>query len=345
MTSLLKSDSLKKELDKVLRRGVDLVEMHDGRMEAENYEEVKPSRKKLQWRILGDGRTFAACGETTERVPPGVYKFVNVDDSGIGIQTGELQTDDLIALPGSVHERVLSSIDKFWNSREPFNEFGQLYKRGILLHGPAGSGKTSIIALAARDIIARGGIVVINENIQWTISGMALIRAIEPTRPIVHIIEDIDEDASVGNGSSKRGVMSLLDGEHQIENVVHIATTNFPSTLDARISKRPSRFDEVIEVGLPGEEVRRIYLTNKTHGRLTKEEIEKWVRDTDKMSVAFLREIIVSVFCLGRSYEETLTRLNEMKKQLEDPKEYGGSGRVGFGGSAIVDGMPPPNWK
>jgi DNA topoisomerase IB len=57
----------------------------------------------------------------------------------------------------------------------------------------------------------------------------------------------------------------------QIEDVVYIATTNYPEKLQDRITNRPSRFDRRYKVELPNEEIRDAYIRHK----LTDEDIEK----------------------------------------------------------------------
>jgi effector-binding domain-containing protein len=58
-------------------------------------------------------------------------------------------------------------------------------------------------------------------------------------------------------------------------------------------------------------------------------DIDQWVKDTDKMSIAHLKELFVAVVILGDTYEEAIKTLQSMKEHLED-KEY--ETTMGFGG-------------
>ena len=104
--------------------------------------------------------------------------------------------------------------------------------------------------------------------------------------------------------------------------------TNYPDRLGARIVNRPSRFDERILVGMPSAAARKVYL-RKVASELTDEEIERWVADTDQLSVAHLRELSAAVLCLGQDYPSVLSRLKIMKYK---PKEKDGieSSPLGF---------------
>lgn len=278
----------------------------------------------VQWLSLPDGR-YKLCGETVKELPPGVYTAEHYVDSLV-IKTMNYISNDLARLPDSAIDKVLSSIQEFWEKKKEFKDAGQLFKRGILLWGPAGSGKTSIITLAAEDVIKRGGIVFVAPTyVGYILTALDMIRQIESTRPIVCILEDLDQLVE----EDERELLSLLDGEKQIENVVYIATTNNPEKLVARFIRRPSRFDEVIHISMPSENVRKSYieyLSDKTEVDI---DVARWVKDTHNMSIAYIRELFVATCCLGRSYEESLSNLKEMNKRKEG--EDDNPAKAGFG--------------
>ena len=120
----------------------------------------------------------------------------------------------------------------------------------------------------------------------------------------------------------------MLDGIKQIENVVYIATTNYPEKLEERITDRPSRFDRRYEVQLPDAEMRLAYFKHKVPAKdLKKLDIDQWVKDSDKMSIAHLRELVISTMVLGNTYEETIERLKNLKTKPKNKK----SSSLGFG--------------
>lgn len=279
-----------------------------------------------QWAVY-PGPMYGACPDVKETIPSGIYNAECYDRMGTVLVPADTTHDSLLVLPDNVCERVLEDIKVFWSRRDAFHKRGQLFKRGILLYGPAGSGKTSTIFLLSKDIIRRGGIVLICKKVSVHVDALSLVRKIEPQRPIVSIMEDIDE---MIDDEGERTILSLLDGESQIEDVVHIATTNFPERLDPRIIKRPSRFDEVILVDMPSAEARRIYLQSKiARDELSDEDLTKWVAQTEGMSVAYLREMVVAVFCLGKTFDQTIERLKEMNKQKKPLTEFD-RGPAGF---------------
>lgn len=271
-----------------------------------------------QWSAMANEQ-YRPSGPREETLAPGVYE-VGSDPSGLYFQRIRVVSDDLIEIDKEVGDRVLGSMRKFWASKNEYVKRGILYKRGILLWGPAGSGKTSIIALLMKELIKNGGLVILCRLASLTSYAISVFRRIEPDRNIIVIAEDIDE---IVQHQGEHALLALLDGENQVENVVNVATTNYPERLGARIINRPSRFDERILVDMPNVEGRRRYLHHITRTEnMPGEMLERWVEDTEGFSVAHLRELAVAVFCLQQEYETTLDRLKSMQFQLKALPEF-----------------------
>jgi SpoVK/Ycf46/Vps4 family AAA+-type ATPase len=129
-------------------------------------------------------------------------------------------------------------------------------------------------------------------------------------RNIILVYEDIDE---IINYNGESTVLSLLDGEHNIDNVLNLATTNYPGLLGARIINRPSRFDRRIYVDMPSQPAREEYLRKACKGNLSAHDLGLWVKDTEGMSIAHLRELVAAVYCLGQDYSGVVERLKKLE--------------------------------
>lgn len=266
-----------------------------------------------QWAILGNG-AYRPCSATCKELPSGVYG-IGVDNNGLYLSAKKIVTDDLVVLPDTASERVLTALQVFWDAKAKFADKGQLFKRGVMLWGPPGSGKTCTLMLLTKDIINRGGIVILPQSPETTTRALEYVRLIEPQRPLICVLEDVDE---MIDQHGEHALLALLDGETQIDNVVFVATTNYPERLDPRIVNRPSRFDEIIKIDMPSAEARGVYFRARLNKmELSDGKLAEWVKDTEGLSIAHLKEIVVAVYCLGREYSETLIRLKAMKNALK----------------------------
>lgn len=304
--------------------------------EDEGIIEAKPPNKQAistsfcQWSVLPND-AYSPSGPRKMTLDPGVYTVTVLPDIGLVFVKAKLITDSLIELDDSASEQVLTSMRKFWQSKKEYDKRKIVYKRGILLEGPAGSGKTSTVNLLTRELIDKhNGIVLICGHPGHMAVGLENLRRIEPDRNIIVIFEDIDE---MIDHFGEHVLLAMLDGEFQIDNVCNIATTNFPDKLGARICNRPSRFDERILVGMPNARSREIYLSHILKDEpIDKKEIKKWVTDTDSFSIAHLKELAIAIFCLGQTYDTVLRRLKDMMIKPNSIPEF----RRGSGGFQVL---------
>lgn len=275
------------------------------------------------------GHTFTPCEKAIPELLPGQYTIGYHDSRGIFFEKKEVILDELLVLPDTVSQDILEHIQDFWGKEKRYRDLGFLWKRGVLLWGPPGSGKTSTVQLLSEMIINKGGLAIYISSPELAARGLDLLRRIEPNRPIVAILEDLD--AIIGsNRHVEADLLSLIDGELQIDNIVFVATTNYPEELDKRITNRPSRFDVVKEIGMPSGPARYMFLKSK-NPRLAKdenkEELDKWVNISNKFSIAHLKEMIICVECYEQPLEDVAKRL---KKMIEVDLKSESQKKLGF---------------
>ena len=290
----------------------------------------KKGKKFSCWAVL-ENDEYIPSYHTIEGVPPGVYEITyNPKLSMETLKKQPFKTDELYPLPSDEIIDILKDIDNFWNMKEQYEKYKFIHKRGILMFGEPGCGKSGIIQMVSKNIIEKGGIVINvkdEDDLERFSSFIPSFREIEPDRPLIVILEDIDSIAGEHNYTVGK-LLNILDGVKQIENVVYIATTNYPEKLQERITNRPSRFDRRYKVELPNKDIRRCFIQNKlTKEDLEKIDIEEWVKKTEGMSLSHLKEVVISVVIIGRDFNETINNLEGLKKN----PIVKGSGKMGFG--------------
>jgi AAA+ superfamily predicted ATPase len=270
------------------------------------------------WANSGDA--FFPCESTTERLPAGHYIVQESPNRGVFLQKQTINVDNLIRLPDSASDRIIKHIQEFWTMEDHFKKYGFLWKRGILLWGPPGSGKTATLQLLMQNIYEQNGISVQIHNPYLDVVGLQILRKIEPKRTLIVIMEDLD---AIVQNHGESVLLSLLDGEYQISNIVFVATTNYPEKLDPRFVDRPSRFDYLTLIDMPSAEARHIFLKNKSKKLADNASLlKKWVDDTDGFSVAHIKELVISVEVFKSDYDFTLARLKLMSDNEPHSKDY-----------------------
>src|SRR4051812_26517235 len=190
----------------------------------------------VQWATCGPN-TYKPVSATSKKLVSGIYSVSVSQYHGIIYQKKNICVDDLLRFPDSLSDKILSEITTFWKKGDKFAEHGFLHRRGYLLHGPAGSGKTCLVQQIISEIIHNDGLVFQCTNHPSVFNdGLAQFRKVEPTRPIVCLFEDID---AIITEHGEDEILTLLDGENQIDKVLNIATTNYPENLDKRLVSRP----------------------------------------------------------------------------------------------------------
>ena len=247
-------------------------------------EQEKPNEKEVYSRWIKKGtNTYIPTDNSAivDKVKPGVYDIKFADGLGHYMVQRSLHLDDILIFPSSIHKTVLDGVQKFWQRREKFEEYGFAFKRGILLHGKPGCGKTCTINLVMKYVVEELGGVVLPLSNGGDLARYAhfipeMFRVIQKNTPIVVIFEDIE---NMCRGDVETELLNVLDGLDQLDNVVYLATTNYIEHLKERIINRPSRFDRRIYVPMPVYEDRLFYFSKK----LKEEDLKAY--DLDRQNI------------------------------------------------------------
>ncbi len=238
---------------------------------------------KEQIRITVIGRSHNIFHELVEDNKPedrshltAIYKFKEGWDIDTYIETGGLDT---LALSEEVKKMFRDEMDSFMSGRERYLQIGLPHKITMILHGVAGSGKTSIIRALASEY--KLNICPINISVM---NDQSFPEAVSkaPKKSIV-ILEDFDSAGAVKTrknvtqvaGEKKKGsvtelkseldtvfglstsaVLNTLDGICSLDGSVIIMTTNCIDSIDPAVMRK-GRVDKVLELPMLTPEVVR----------------------------------------------------------------------------------------
>lgn len=278
----------------------------------------KPLETIESW-VTSNNKEYFFSLRSIPSIPSGLYNLCYSQTNGYGVQRADYKKDEFLHLPSSPHNEILEGIKKFWANKELFYKYSLSPKRGVILYGEPGCGKTSCIYLLIEEIKTQNGIAVYFNNPENWISVATMIRKIEKDRPILCIIEDLD---LVISKFGEQEFLNFLDGLNSVENVVYVATTNNINNIPDRIKNRPSRFDQCYRIKKPDQKDREHYFD-----KMVLEEdkglhdLKKLAKDTKDFSMAHLKETFISLFIMRTEYKLTLDRLK--KKKIVDTPNIG----------------------
>ena len=265
-----------------------------------------------QWTCKGNG-AYMAQGPTKKKVPAGVYNILMDNSSGrYFCQKIHLELDEVLRIPDKVYEEIVDNVISFYDKKEHFEKLGYNHKRGILLYGNPGNGKSFILNYLIKELLKND--VIIFYFPEYVSSFERFIndfQQVDPNRKKLVIMEDIDAVMEIHE--NKSSLLNMLDGVKQFSNICFVATTNHPEKLEERIVNRPSRFDKRYLIDEPTSEVRKFYFERKLPKQYHKD-IDKWVKDTEGLSFSHLRELIISILLFDWDYQKAINNLKGMKE-------------------------------
>ncbi len=251
----------------------------------------------------------------TPRLDPGVYQ-IKSDMQGLFFEPIELETDDLLRFEDKRQQKVLSEVDKFWSLKARFKDMGYLHKRGMLLWGEPGTGKSCILKLVIGEVVQNEDIVFIVKDPGMLVGALETIRQVEPDRQILAVLEDVDEMVRY----NEHALLGLFDGDSQEEGMLVLGTTNYLSKLPPRMI-RTGRFDRNIEIGNFGPAGRKAYFNSKLQGKEDGTVIDHLVKVTQGFNFSQVKEVIVSVYCLGYELDKVLRRIKGGTEPITEERE------------------------
>ena len=306
--------------------------------ESSEVDEDEDEPSYIQWITRGNKLYYPESQvKLVGKIPSGYYS-IGFDQQANKFTVRKLSynTDKVLRLPMPETDQIVNDITTFWTKKEDFARYELTFKRGILMYGVPGGGKSHIIQLIVKHLIDQEKGVVFKieaPNDVDTFQGFmqTTFKIIEPDRKIVVIIEDID-GLFHASKSTETTLLNILDGMGQMNNVVYLATTNYPEELADRIINRPSRFDRRYEITLPNEDVRRSFFEQVLKAEdIPTIDLNQWVLETEGLSLAHLREVIVSTIIQGNSFESTIKLMKDYSSERPSSRKFKGSKTVGFG--------------
>src|SRR5262249_38598199 len=155
-------------------------------------------------------------------------------------------------------ELLRHAVVGFYAHKTVLEELGIDLKRGILLHGPPGTGKTSISLFLAGRLPSFTVCFVSGEQLLYPREICRMARYLQPAMVVFEDIDLIAQSRDANGLATVLGeLMNQIDGCEPADQVLFVMNTNSLERLEGAVRNRPGRVDQIIEIGLPDREARR----------------------------------------------------------------------------------------
>ncbi|KAK9235721.1 P-loop containing nucleoside triphosphate hydrolase protein [Lipomyces kononenkoae] len=241
-----------------------------------------------------------------------------------------------IVLDSKMLQDLQRDTSVFFSSEEVYKSLNVVWKRGVLLLGPPGNGKTEAIKAIIKGSSVPCLYVKTFQSFGDHERGIRTIfRKARRVAPAILILEDLD---SLVRPETRSFFLNELDGLESNQGILTIGTTNHPENIDPAILNRPSRFDTKYVFNLPDLNLRTQYIQTwllklesggvrlvddqyPTVGEFNKE-ISK---QTEGWSFAYLKELFVSfqltcaaLRAAGSESAESVNAVPEILRHVEN---------------------------
>jgi hypothetical protein len=202
-----------------------------------------------------------------------------------------------VVLPEAVLRRVERHTLEMAARRDQLRDAGQHLKRGLLLHGPPGTGKTHTVRYVVQALEGTTVLLLSGRSLHLIGGLTSLARELQPAALVLEDVDLVAEDRAYGPGPSPVlfELLDAMDGAAEDADLLFLLTTNRADLLEPALAARPGRVDVAVEIGLPDEAARHRLLEVYSRGvplELTDDERAAAVQRMEGVTASFVKELL-----------------------------------------------------
>jgi hypothetical protein len=199
-----------------------------------------------------------------------------------------------VVLPEGVLDNIERHIIGIAEWSEDLLGAGQHLKRGLLLHGPPGTGKTHTIRYLTGRLTSSTIILLTGRSIRFIDQAAALARRLQPSMVVLEDVDLVatDRDFTQDGNPLLFSLLDAMDGVGADADVTFALTTNRADILETALADRPGRVDLAIEIPRPDAQCRRRLLEVYARDLAVDADLDEVVAGSEGVTASFIKELI-----------------------------------------------------
>lgn len=209
--------------------------------------------------------------------------------------TRPAMTADSVIVPEQTLAMIRRQVIGVAEHREQLLAARQHLKRGLLLYGPPGVGKTHCVRYLVSQLEEVTIVELSGASLHRIGTACSVARALQPAMIVVEDVDLIAEERGMhpGEHSLWFQLLNEMDGLAEDADVVFLLTTNRVDVLEPALAARPGRVDQAVALVLLDASARR-QLFDLYRGDLAVEDsnLDSVIEPTDRVTASFLKELL-----------------------------------------------------
>ncbi|MFC5818988.1 AAA family ATPase [Nonomuraea harbinensis] len=199
-----------------------------------------------------------------------------------------------VVLPDGVLETIERHIVGVAEQAPRLRAHGQHLKRGLLLHGPPGTGKTHTVRYLMARMTGCTVIVMTGGAIRFVSQAAGLARRLQPAIVVLEDVDLVARDRSFSDDGNPLlfALLDAMDGVGADADVTFVLTTNRADVLERALADRPGRVDLAVEIPRPDAAGRAALLRLYARDLPLRADLEPIVARTEGATASFFKELL-----------------------------------------------------